>query len=531
MKVTRNLAMAFALIANCGGAFAAPTSHPAYLETPAGQKPRVVITTDPELDDSNSLVRYLLYSADFRTEGLIYASSQFHWTGNGSRTAVPDGRDYRRLGRPLCPCLSWRWAPDERFIDEAVAAYAKAYTNLVKHQRGYPTPEALRARIYWGNVEFDGEMDRDTPGSNRIRDLLLDDEESPIYLHAWGGGSTIARALKSIEERYANTPDWHRIRAKVIRKAVIHPSGDQDDTFANYVRPHWPEIRYRMNKGGIDLSYLAPLMSSPADAALFSASWTQRYVSSQGALGAFYRVWGDGRQMVRGDIFDYFGISGKTNEQLRSEGYNVWLPVQPAGAFIGEGDTPTFLNLIDNGLRGYRGDSYGGWGGYADPTAEITSMRGPARPAPATGTMPQFPRAPTHPFLAAAQRDFAARLAWATTQSYRSANHPPRLALATPRALHAAPGARVALTARSGDPDGDRVALRWWHWREAGSYPGALPLQATGHGRATFVVPADAKAGQTLHLIAEAVDAGTPALTRYERVVVRVTGTPSEKES
>jgi hypothetical protein len=29
-----------------------------YLETPPGQKPRVVITADPELDDNNSLIRY-----------------------------------------------------------------------------------------------------------------------------------------------------------------------------------------------------------------------------------------------------------------------------------------------------------------------------------------------------------------------------------------------------------------------------------------------------------------------------------------
>ena len=50
----------------------------------AAQKPRVVVTTDPELDDSNSLVRYLLFSTDFRTEGLIYASSQFHWKGDGT---------------------------------------------------------------------------------------------------------------------------------------------------------------------------------------------------------------------------------------------------------------------------------------------------------------------------------------------------------------------------------------------------------------------------------------------------------------
>lgn len=50
-------------------------------------KPRIIVTCDPELDDHNSLIRYLLYSCDFDTEGLIYASSQFHWKGDGK--AVP----------------------------------------------------------------------------------------------------------------------------------------------------------------------------------------------------------------------------------------------------------------------------------------------------------------------------------------------------------------------------------------------------------------------------------------------------------
>jgi lysophospholipase L1-like esterase len=56
--------------------------------TPTSSKPRVVVTTDPELDDSNSLVRYLLYSTDFRTEGIIYASSQFHWKRGWHRKEV-----------------------------------------------------------------------------------------------------------------------------------------------------------------------------------------------------------------------------------------------------------------------------------------------------------------------------------------------------------------------------------------------------------------------------------------------------------
>lgn len=524
MGTVCNLAIAIALIAPVAAtpAAAEPLNHPIYLETPEGQKPRVVITTDPELDDSNSLVRYLLYSSDFRTEGLIYASSQFHWTGDGKRKEMPDGRDYRRLNRDLCPCPSWRWAPDERFIDDAVDAYAGVYDNLATHDPNYPTPEALRATIRWGNVEFDGEMEKDTPGSKLISDLLLDDEESPVYLHAWGGGSTIARALKSIEERYSGSHDWPQIRAKVIRKAVIHPSGDQDDTFANYVRPQWPEIRYRMNKGGMDLSYLAPILSNPSDAEYFSAEWTRRNVSSRGTIGNFYRVWGDGRQMVEGDIFDYFGIAGKTTEQLRAEGYNVWLPVQPVGSFIGEGDTPTFLNLIDNGLLGYRGDSYGGWGGVADPNAEIISMRGPARPQTATGAPPELPKMPVHPFLAAAQRDFAARFAWATSPAYSGANHPAQVTVLTPRLVTTEPNRTVDLEASAFDPDGDEVKLQWWYWRDASSYAGELSLQAGENGQASFNVPADANPGDTLHLIVEATDNGTPQLTRYGRVIVRI---------
>src|SRR5262245_33224309 len=207
------------------------------LETPLGQKPRVVITADPELDDNNSLVRYLLFSSDYTTEGLVYASSQFHWKGDGkgTKSSVP-GREYTRFGLNLCPCTSWRWDPNERFIDDAVDAYAKAYPNLRAHDPSYPSPELLKSKIRWGNVEFDGEMSKDTPGSDLIKSLLLDDDESPVYLHAWGGQSTIARALESIEEQYKSTPQWEAIRAKVSGKAVIHPSGDQDDTYAKYIR-------------------------------------------------------------------------------------------------------------------------------------------------------------------------------------------------------------------------------------------------------------------------------------------------------
>ena len=216
-----------------------PAAQYRYLETPAGKKPRVVITADPELDDNNSMIRYVLMSDGYQTEGLIYASSQFHWTGDGTgKTLNVPNREYNRNGLNLCPCTSWRWNPKERFIDDIVDAYEKAYPNLRIHSKGYPSPSGLRSRIKWGNVQFDGEMEKDTDGSNLIKSLLLDNTNEPIYLHAWGGLSTIARALKSIEEQYKNTPQWSAIRAKVISKAVIHPSGDQDNTGGDYIRPN-----------------------------------------------------------------------------------------------------------------------------------------------------------------------------------------------------------------------------------------------------------------------------------------------------
>jgi hypothetical protein len=491
-----------------------------YLETPQGQKPRVVITADPELDDSNSMVRYLLYSPDFRTQGLIYASSQFHWKGDGKGTtlSVP-GREYTRFGLHLCPCTSYRWAPDERFIDDAVEAYAKAYPNLHVHDKNYPTPEYLKSKIRWGNVDFDGEMSQDTPGSDLIKSLLLDDEESPVYLHAWGGQSTIARALKSIEEQYKGSPQWAAIRAKVIRKAVIHPSGDQDDTYAKYIKPNWPEIRYRELAGGMMLAYGAQALASEADAAYLTAAWTKSNVSDRGPLGAFYRVWGDGKQMVKGDIFDYFGFAGLSADDLRKQGYIVWTPPREKGSFLGEGDTATFLNLIDNGLNGYREDSFGGWGGYArrgPPLAGMASFGGfdPFKPQ----------RAPTNPFLAPAQNDFANRFVWATTSSYKAANHPPRVTLRGRQLISARPGQEISLRVATSDPDGNAVAVRWWPWVKAGSYAGSVVLDQEQGLATRFRVPADAKPGDTIHIVAEGKDNGSPSLTRYQHVVITIAG-------
>ena len=502
---------------------------------PARRLPRVVVTTDPELDDANSLIRYLLYSSDFRTEGLIYASSGFHWKGDGTgkRLSVPN-REYSRWGLNLCPCASWRWAPHERHIDVAVATYEQVYPNLRVHNPNYPTPALLQSKIRWGNVEFDGDISKDTPGSDLIKELLLDDEPGPVYLLAWGGQSTIARALQSIQLQFSGMTEWPAVYQKVSRKAILSPSGDQDDTYATYIHPSWPDIRtLGAGIGGVALGYEAQAGASAEDSVYYSAAWTRANISSRGAFGALYRVWGDGKQMVQGDIFDYFGLSGFTADQLKAKGYIVWTPPRPKGEFLGEGDTFTYLNLIDNGLLGYEDATPGGWAGQGTGAATAATGQSPlpritinswddllklqeqaaARPRPPS---------PDPNFTPAAENGLAARLLWSLTPTYAGANHEPRVSVRGSSAVSARPGETIHLEGLASDPDGNAVSVRWWQWREVGTYPGKVTFANATALSTSVQVPTDAARGQTIQLVLEASDNGTPVLTRYQRVVVTV---------
>jgi Protein of unknown function (DUF1593) len=516
-------ARAFLLVSLAGCATSAP---------PIAYHPRVVVTTDPELDDANSLIRYLLYSTDFRTEGLIYASSGFHWKGDGSgkKLSVPN-REYSRWGLNLCPCASWRWAPDEHFIDVAVATYERVYPNLRVHDRDYPTPAELKSKIRWGNVAFDGDISQDTPGSDLIKTLLLDEEPGPIYLLAWGGQSTIARALKSIQDQYSATSEWPAIYQKVSRKAILSPSGDQDDTYASYIKPNWPDIKtLPAGAGGVALGYGAQATASAENAVYYSAAWTRENISSLGPLGALYRVWGDGKQMVPGDIFDYFGLSGYTADQLKAKGYIVWTPPRPKGEFLGEGDTFTFLNLLDNGLVGYGEESSGGWAGRGRTSAFPGAAQFGAinsyddllklqERAAAAGRPPS----PDPNFTPAAQNDLAARMRWSVTPTYAGANHEPRVTIRGGSRISARAGETIRLQGAVSDPDGNAVTVRWWQWKDVGTYAGQVTLTNPNALATSLRIPSDASAGQTIHLILEATDNGTPPLTRYQRMIISVT--------
>jgi hypothetical protein len=73
----------------------------------------------------------------------------------------------------------------------------------------------------------------------------------------------------------------------------------------------------------------------------------------------------------------------------------------------------------------------------------------------------------------------------------------------------------------SKDPDGQRLAFKWYVYREAGTYRGEALLENAEANKATLRVPKDA-AGKTIHVILEATDDGSPSLTAYRRIVVSV---------
>ncbi len=141
-----------------------------------------------------------------------------------------------------------KWAGDD-WAEPYLDAYAKVYPNLVKHDSRYPTPEYLQARTLLGNVKAEGEMDEVTAGSQRIVEVLLDEsDQRPVWIQAWGGTNTIARALKTIEEQHPER------MAEVAKKIRFYFIWEQDETYQKYIRPHW-------GKYGIRPS--SPISSSP----------------------------------------------------------------------------------------------------------------------------------------------------------------------------------------------------------------------------------------------------------------------------
>jgi len=453
-------------------------------------KPRIIVTSDGEIDDECSMVRLLLYANDFEIEGIVTSSSQYHSHGHN-------------------------WAGDD-WIDPYLDAYAEVYPNLINHDSGYPTPDYLKSVTFLGNVEAEGEMDSITPGSQHIVEVLLDTtDDRPIWLQAWGGPNTIARALKTIEEDH---PDRMEYVANKIRFFFIW---EQDSTYQSYIRPHWGKynILTIISDQFWAIAYQWNQVLPEDKQVYFRGDWMKSHIlEDHGALCSLYKAYEAGND--RG--FD-------------------------EGDFRSEGDSPSFMYEIVTGLRNgnLEHPDWGSWGGryqkvrentWLDPVPEPGYIYPEGRWYTETAWGRKYMREeyPEHPELMQAyfkpiarwadafQNDFAARADWCILP-YGEANHPPAVKLDHSTLLTSAPGVVVHLSAAgTSDPDGDQLTFHWWYYEEASSYKGIVEIENADAQNASLTVPGDFDEEAAIHIICEVKDNGSPLLTRYKRIIINV---------
>ena len=451
-------------------------------------KPRVIVTSDGEIDDECSMVRFLLYASEFDIEGIITSSSQYHWHGHN-------------------------WAGDD-WIDPYLDAYSKVYPNLVRHDEEYPAPEYLRSVTFLGNVETEGEMDSITPGARHIAEVLLDrSDDRPVWIQAWGGINTIARALKTIQEEHPGEMEY------VAGKIRFFFIWEQDSTYQAYIRPHWGKYNVLtiVSDQFEAIAYRWKRIQPEKMQAFFTGEWMKENIlHGHGPLCSLYRAHSGDR-----------------------EGFDQ-------GDFRSEGDSPAFLHTIVTGLRNMESPDYGGWGGRYVLVRENTwldpvPVEGYTYPEGrwysgsawgmektregATSSTDSLYREYFQPIWRwsdALQNDFAARADWCV-KSYKEANHPPVVVLKNPPDLKAKPGSTIKLSAQgTSDPDGDQLTYRWWQYGEADSFEGSIEIENSGSVNTSIQIPEEISEEVTIHIICEVRDNGTPPLTRYQRTIITV---------
>ncbi|MDW3651923.1 MAG: DUF1593 domain-containing protein [Bacteroidia bacterium] len=473
-------------------------------------KPRTIVTTDGEIDDIDSFIRLLLYANEFHIEGLIYSSSMWHYKGDGKGTTFISEMEMTKNMYGEQTDLRW---PGETWMEDLIAAYEKVFPNLIKHAATYPAPDYLRSLIRVGNIDFEGEMEKDTEGSDYIKKKLLDDTEEPIYLQVWGGTNTIARALKSIEEEFKGSDKWEGIYKKVCDKAIIYTILDQDATYRKYISKNWQDISIYYNANQF-WCFAYPWKSAVPKAwhrYLEGEFMGQNIILNHGDLTQMYYSYGDGKKQ-EGDDEHIHGDS----TQLKNAQWGSFKKFD----FISEGDSPAFFHLIDTGLDNLDNPHYGGWGGRLVQSEQDPNRwedgKGASDYNPFTDTLDT-----TYPqtrWVKTLQNDFAARADWCI-KDYENANHPPQVLLEQ-KTLTAKAGEKIELMAKANDPDGDELKYQWWQYEEVDTYDGKVNLNVSNQIGLTFTMPNDIQKGETIHLILEVTDSGSYPMTRYQRAII-----------
>jgi hypothetical protein len=445
--------------------------HPTSLEY--SNRLRLLVLTDVssltagmrEPDDAQSMIRLMLYSNEFDIEGLIASSN----LGHGSQT------------RP-------------ELIRQIICAYGEVRPNLLKHSKGYPTESYLLDRVKSGwpvagrDIPIDASIGegKDTEASRWIIQVVVKPDPRPVWITVWGGTADLAQALWRV--RRDRTPE--EVSAFTSKMRVIAVN-DQDST-ASWIRKEFPELQYITRTFGIRGMYRG------GDTNLVSASWVdQHIIHGRGTLGALYPNYNGG------DIW-----SGKLG------------PIKG----IKEGDTPSYLSLIPNGLNDPDNLGLGGWGGRCLPGPD-----GPNRLVDAIeeGVGQQSDPAPqmstVYRWRAAFQADFQARLEWCV-KPHKEANHPPIARIAGPTVRRVRRGSTTILNAsRSTDPDGNMLSYEWTVYPDADIMSHMVDI-ANPNAAITRVTVSDKAKEMRIPILLTVRDSGNPPLTRYRRVFLSVSG-------
>lgn len=484
---------------------------------PYVSKQRIVVMSDiaNEPDDQMSMVRFLVYSNEFDVEGLIATTSTW----------------MRKQVRP-------------DVMRTVVGAYEQVRSSLLTHQPGFPTADALRSVIVAGQNDYGMAAvgpDKMSAGAELILRAAAKPDPRPLWVLGWGGTNTLAQALTHAR---ATMPaaDLDRL----VSKLRVYAISDQDDA-GPWIRREFPSLHY-----------IASPTTQDGEQYYF-ATWTgisgdRFYKNAPGAdFTTFTDAWVDANIRAKGPLGTHY----------------------PMPCCIHEGDTPSFLGLIDNGLASAMSPTYGGWGGryvwrtFAGETRAFWTQGGDAYPGrdssrdTVTGTDGRSytsDPATIWRWRDAFQHDFAARMDW-TIKDVKSANHNPDVVVngargKAPVLLTATAGTPVVLDAAgTQDPDGNALTYRWFFYAEAGTGipgqpvatgpevviggggsrdAGGIPSAAAGGPRepparvtlenaTTARVTVMPRVPGTAHIILAVEDNGAPSLTSYRRVILTIT--------
>jgi len=472
--------------------------------------PRTIVTTDGEIDDVDSFIRMLLYANEFKIEGLVISSSMWHYKGDGKGTLFTSEMEMTKEMYGAIPDLRW---PGTEWMDPLLDAYDLVYPKLSQHAEGFPTADYLKSLVRVGNIDFEGEMEKDTDGSDFIKASLLDENMEPLYLQVWGGTNTIARALKSIEDEYKDTEEWEAIQKKVNDKAIIYAILDQDATYRKYIAPNWPDLKIFYNSNQFwCFAYPWKRAVPESQHYLFEGTFMgNEIINNHGPLLKQYYSYGDGLKQEGDDEHIHGDINKIKGTQWGDFGQYD---------FISEGDSPAYLHLMDIGLDNIDHPEWGGWGGRLLQSKEQPNRwkDGEAAADYNPFTKEMDPTYPQIRWVEAIQEDFAARADWCI-MDYENANHPPSVTAVSPKRIDAKAGDTITLKIDATDPDGDNLDIKYWVYKEVGSYSGDAEITSNGH-EASVVLPANQKG--ELHIVAEVKDNGEHPMTRYARFVVTV---------